>query len=214
MRARVVRDVCACVSARTFARGARRARRARLSVFYQDGKLQVWRKLQVQSPPRKGGTLASFACVFLSLQRCMCCALVARVHIVCALRPCYRCASRNSCARTHLGVSVPHSRDGRTAGLLLPQTMAAYEHPVREGVPDCTFYIKTGQCKFGSSCKYNHPPQVVSPRCPLLSTNASYLCHDAAVALGLAVCRKCTFKCMFRFAPLHPPLPLPICVLW
>ena len=64
--------------------------------------------------------------------------------------------------RTHLGVAVPHSLHGLTGGLLLPQTMAAYEHPVREGVPDCTFYIKTGQCKFGSSCKYNHPPQVLS----------------------------------------------------
>eukprot|EP00250_Pteridium_aquilinum_P016309 c23042_g1_i1 orf=137-1456(+) len=29
--------------------------------------------------------------------------------------------------------------------------------PVREGEPDCAFFIKTGICKFGSKCKFNHP---------------------------------------------------------
>lgn len=29
--------------------------------------------------------------------------------------------------------------------------------PVREGEPDCAFYIKTGICKFGPKCKFNHP---------------------------------------------------------
>ncbi|MCO5614608.1 hypothetical protein L7F22_068892 [Adiantum nelumboides] len=29
--------------------------------------------------------------------------------------------------------------------------------PVREGEPDCAFYMKTGICKFGSKCKFNHP---------------------------------------------------------
>lgn len=46
------------------------------------------------------------------------------------------------------------------------------EHPVREGAPDCTFYMKTGQCKFGAACKFNHPPK-----------GASYY-MDAAAALG------------------------------
>ncbi|XP_057817520.1 zinc finger CCCH domain-containing protein 8 isoform X1 [Cryptomeria japonica] len=29
--------------------------------------------------------------------------------------------------------------------------------PQRPGQPECTFYMKTGECKFGPSCKFNHP---------------------------------------------------------
>ncbi|XP_031405027.1 zinc finger CCCH domain-containing protein 67-like isoform X1 [Punica granatum] len=38
--------------------------------------------------------------------------------------------------------------------------------PVRPDAEDCAFYMKTGTCKFGSNCKFNHPirrkPQVVA----------------------------------------------------
>ncbi|XP_057527012.1 zinc finger CCCH domain-containing protein 3-like [Amaranthus tricolor] len=30
--------------------------------------------------------------------------------------------------------------------------------PQRDGQIDCGFFIKTGTCKYGSSCKYHHPP--------------------------------------------------------
>lgn len=30
-------------------------------------------------------------------------------------------------------------------------------YPVRPGAEDCAFYMKTGSCKFGSTCKFNHP---------------------------------------------------------
>ncbi|GAA0155020.1 protein phosphatase [Lithospermum erythrorhizon] len=30
--------------------------------------------------------------------------------------------------------------------------------PVREGEPDCSYYIRTGLCRFGASCRFNHPP--------------------------------------------------------
>lgn len=29
--------------------------------------------------------------------------------------------------------------------------------PVRPNEPDCTFYVKTGNCRFGMNCKFNHP---------------------------------------------------------
>ncbi|CAH2041986.1 unnamed protein product [Thlaspi arvense] len=29
--------------------------------------------------------------------------------------------------------------------------------PERPGQPECQYYMKTGDCKFGSSCKYHHP---------------------------------------------------------
>ncbi|KAE9460531.1 hypothetical protein C3L33_07577, partial [Rhododendron williamsianum] len=33
--------------------------------------------------------------------------------------------------------------------------------PERAGEPACQYYLKTGDCKFGSSCRYHHPPDWV-----------------------------------------------------
>ena len=30
--------------------------------------------------------------------------------------------------------------------------------PERPGEPDCTYYMRTGLCGFGMSCRFNHPP--------------------------------------------------------
>ncbi|KAK6930132.1 Zinc finger, CCCH-type [Dillenia turbinata] len=35
--------------------------------------------------------------------------------------------------------------------------------PERPGQPDCQYYMKTGDCKFGSSCRYHHPPVWIAP---------------------------------------------------
>lgn len=32
-----------------------------------------------------------------------------------------------------------------------------YQYPVRPEAEDCSYYLKTGNCKFGSNCKFNHP---------------------------------------------------------
>ncbi|KAK4568875.1 hypothetical protein RGQ29_004337 [Quercus rubra] len=32
-----------------------------------------------------------------------------------------------------------------------------YQFPVRPEAEDCSFYLKTGTCKFGSNCRFNHP---------------------------------------------------------
>jgi hypothetical protein len=29
--------------------------------------------------------------------------------------------------------------------------------PERPGQPECQYYMRTGDCKFGATCKYNHP---------------------------------------------------------
>ncbi|XAR67946.1 hypothetical protein NMG60_11002898 [Bertholletia excelsa] len=34
-----------------------------------------------------------------------------------------------------------------------------YPYPVRPDVEDCSYYMRTGTCKFGSNCKFNHPPK-------------------------------------------------------
>jgi serine/threonine-protein kinase/endoribonuclease IRE1 len=31
--------------------------------------------------------------------------------------------------------------------------------PERPGQPICDFYQKTGHCRFGEACKFDHPPQ-------------------------------------------------------
>jgi len=94
---------------------------------------------------------------------------------------------------------------GLTGCLLLPQAMAAYEHPVREGVPDCCFYIKTGQCKLGLGCKYNHPPQddrVRAPLCAFVDARNSVrqlsACDGAGCcrgSMGLSSCKNCDVFC-------------------
>ncbi|KAH0461391.1 hypothetical protein IEQ34_008966 [Dendrobium chrysotoxum] len=35
--------------------------------------------------------------------------------------------------------------------------------PVRPGEPDCPFFAKTGDCKFGSGCRFNHPIGNITP---------------------------------------------------
>ena len=32
-----------------------------------------------------------------------------------------------------------------------------HQYPVRPEAEDCAFYLKTGSCKFGPNCKFNHP---------------------------------------------------------
>ncbi|CAO2181936.1 unnamed protein product [Urochloa humidicola] len=37
-------------------------------------------------------------------------------------------------------------------------TMQPGPYPERPGEPDCTYYLRTGLCRFGMSCRFNHPP--------------------------------------------------------
>ncbi|KAG0450664.1 hypothetical protein HPP92_026604 [Vanilla planifolia] len=41
--------------------------------------------------------------------------------------------------------------------------------PQRPGLPVCRFYMRTGECKFGATCKYHHPPDwsIPSKNCTL-----------------------------------------------
>lgn len=58
--------------------------------------------------------------------------------------------------------------------------------PERPGQPECQFYMRTGDCKFGATCKYHHPPDwsiskgncVLSPLgLPLRPVCFSTTCH-------------------------------------
>ena len=41
--------------------------------------------------------------------------------------------------------------------------------PERPDQPECQFYMKTGDCKFGAACKFHHPKErlVPAPNCVL-----------------------------------------------
>lgn len=38
-----------------------------------------------------------------------------------------------------------------------PQQRSVEELPERPGEPECQHYMKTGNCKFRSACRYHHP---------------------------------------------------------
>ncbi|KAJ4851356.1 hypothetical protein Tsubulata_044515 [Turnera subulata] len=38
------------------------------------------------------------------------------------------------------------------------ETMETGPYPERPGEPDCSYYIRTGLCRFGATCRFNHPP--------------------------------------------------------
>ncbi|KAL8530852.1 hypothetical protein ACS0TY_007763 [Phlomoides rotata] len=50
-------------------------------------------------------------------------------------------------------------------------TTKEQKFPERPGQPDCKYYMRTGDCKYGFSCRYNHPPDwiVSKSNCALSS---------------------------------------------
>ncbi|KAL0561303.1 hypothetical protein IC582_001725 [Cucumis melo] len=41
--------------------------------------------------------------------------------------------------------------------------------PIRPGEVDCPFYLKTGSCKYGTTCRYNHPDRnAINPSTPAM----------------------------------------------
>ncbi|WOK95753.1 zinc finger CCCH domain-containing protein 37 isoform X2 [Canna indica] len=66
------------------------------------------------------------------------------------------------------GLQEPAGQDGRASGddskstkVYVPFTPALLHNskglPIRPGEPDCPFYLKTGSCKYSSTCRFNHP---------------------------------------------------------
>ncbi|KAG7970319.1 hypothetical protein I3843_07G077600 [Carya illinoinensis] len=42
--------------------------------------------------------------------------------------------------------------------LISSEMMDSGLYPERPGEPDCSYYIRTGLCRFGATCRFNHPP--------------------------------------------------------
>eukprot|EP01018_Ginkgo_biloba_P024601 Gb_37448 [translate_table: standard] len=72
------------------------------------------------------------------------------------------------------GVLTPFVQAGSAAmGLPAEQSHSTATHresfPERPGQQECQYYMKTGDCKFGTTCRYHHPKERVaqSPTCML-----------------------------------------------
>ncbi|KAK7264605.1 hypothetical protein RJT34_32214 [Clitoria ternatea] len=57
----------------------------------------------------------------------------------------------------------PYQPSGSSIG---PSGSSQKEHPYpeRPDQPECHYYMKTGECKFGPSCRYHHPPDKGAPK--------------------------------------------------
>ncbi|KAH7857096.1 hypothetical protein Vadar_008973 [Vaccinium darrowii] len=75
--------------------------------------------------------------------------------------------------------------------------------PERPGQPECQHYLKTGECKYGSSCRYHHPPDWSPPKRNFaLSPIGLPLRPGAPVCTHYAQNRECKFGASCKFD--HP----------
>lgn len=96
--------------------------------------------------------------------------------------------------------------------------MAVQEHPERPGEPECTFFLKTGDCKFKSNCKFHHPKN----RNPKAKAN-TFALNDKGLPLRpdqpicthyhrYGICKfgpACKYDHPSKFAVLPPPFDKP-----
>ncbi|MQL80004.1 hypothetical protein Taro_012439 [Colocasia esculenta] len=97
----------------------------------------------------------------------------------------YGLSHQLSPAPTYIG---PYQPVSPSAGLAGPSSSHQREHllPERHGQPECQYYMKTGDCKYGSTCKYHHPPEQSIPK-------ASYFLNP----MGLPLRPVCMFTHSF-----------------
>ncbi|KAK9077738.1 hypothetical protein SSX86_006075 [Deinandra increscens subsp. villosa] len=79
-----------------------------------------------------------------------------------------------------------------------PLTKSQNEHafPQRPGEPECQFYIKTGDCKFGSSCRYHHPLEW-----PVQNTNFGLSPMGLPLRPGAPLCSHYAQNGVCKFGP-------------
>ena len=68
-----------------------------------------------------------------------------------------RCSGEALASLERASAAVAAKAAERAARRDATNDQTSVEYPVRPGEPDCVFWIKTGRCKFGAGCKFNHP---------------------------------------------------------
>jgi hypothetical protein len=68
------------------------------------------------------------------------------------------CKFGDTCKFDHPGGLTPQAGDKTTPANEIPNNKAMTGGlPVRDQTLDCTFFLRTGMCKYGKACKWNHP---------------------------------------------------------
>ncbi|KAK8657783.1 hypothetical protein V6N13_036006 [Hibiscus sabdariffa] len=91
-----------------------------------------------------------------------------------------------------------------------PQTVAD-EYPARPGQPECSYFLKTGDCKFKSNCKYHHPKNRVAKPTPFaLSDKGLPLRPDQTICSHYSRYGICKFgpACKFDHSKQETPLTM------
>ncbi|KAK4484345.1 hypothetical protein RD792_006922 [Penstemon davidsonii] len=78
------------------------------------------------------------------------------------------------------------------------------ELPERAGKPDCGFFIKTGTCKYGSTCKYHHPKDKQADSLVLLNILGLPMRQDAKPCIYYMRTGACKYGHSCKF---HHPQP-------
>ncbi|GLT63805.1 hypothetical protein SLA2020_363390 [Shorea laevis] len=68
--------------------------------------------------------------------------------------------------------------------------------PERPGQPNCQYYMKNGDCKFGSSCRYHHPPEGIAPK-----TNVVLSSMGLPLRSGVPPCAHYAQRGICKFGP-------------
>lgn len=85
-------------------------------------------------------------------------------------------------------------------------------YPVRAGEPNCPYYMKTGHCKFGATCKFSHPPERLTQLSSTPEGGLSFNSLGLPIRANTAECsyymrtRTCKFgrTCKFHHPELMP----------
>ncbi|XP_057476614.1 zinc finger CCCH domain-containing protein 34-like isoform X3 [Actinidia eriantha] len=79
-----------------------------------------------------------------------------------------------------------------------PSSSSQKEHvfPERPGQPECHYYMKTGDCKFGSSCRYHHPPEWSAPK-----MNFALSLMNLPLRPGAPLCTHYAYNGVCKFGP-------------
>eukprot|EP00898_Chlorokybus_atmophyticus_P008190 jgi/Chlat1/8372/Chrsp80S07802 len=94
-----------------------------------------------------------------------------------------KCKYLSSCKFNH----PPGIRPGQPGDYPIakpPVKLSATGLPLRKGEPACAFYMKTGSCKFGATCKFDHPSPADAVAAAMAAAAAAANFNGIVVAVG------------------------------
>ncbi|EPS71438.1 hypothetical protein M569_03319, partial [Genlisea aurea] len=90
-------------------------------------------------------------------------------------------------------ISIPGGGGGASSSNKMESSLG---FPKRPGQPICQYYIRTGDCKYGATCKYHHPQEFIAPK-------ANFVLSPMGLPLrpGAPVCSHYSQNGVCRFGP-------------